>query len=247
MSKLEDLLGKKKEVVPVLDLSKQIVNSKEEYKRLFEKVPDYKMRPIKVRPEDIKIKDPDSGLFKPTKKETNYLLRHNGERERQYTYLDPIPAEMRSLKIKELCTVPIDWKMLTTLRPKTKIEEEYYSKLIELGKLQIRTEQRNKREYLLNPAVKKVKNKSGVVEMRPMTCAECSEEYCNGKNCIEFNYDLYTRIVPKDTAKAITTKTSIEKESGGGKKTKKKSKSFDLGKGKKTRNRSKSPNKSKRK
>lgn len=48
MSKLEDLLGKKKEVVPVLDLSKTIVNSKEEYKRLSEKVPDYKMRPIKV-------------------------------------------------------------------------------------------------------------------------------------------------------------------------------------------------------
>lgn len=48
MSKLEDLLGKKKEIVPVLDLSKTIVNSKEEYKRLSEKVPDYKMRPIKV-------------------------------------------------------------------------------------------------------------------------------------------------------------------------------------------------------
>lgn len=48
MSKLDDLLGKKKEIVPVLDLSKTIVHSKEEYKRLLEKVPDYKMRPIKV-------------------------------------------------------------------------------------------------------------------------------------------------------------------------------------------------------
>lgn len=48
MSKLEDLLGKKKEVVPILDLSKTVVNSKEEYKKLSEKVPDYKMRPIKV-------------------------------------------------------------------------------------------------------------------------------------------------------------------------------------------------------
>lgn len=48
MSKLDDLLGKKKEVVPVLDLSKTIINSKDEYKRLSEKVPDYKMRPIKV-------------------------------------------------------------------------------------------------------------------------------------------------------------------------------------------------------
>lgn len=81
-----------------------------------------------MRPEDIKIKEQESGLFSVPKKETKYLLRHNGERERHYIYLDPIPLEMRSIVIMELCTVPIDWKMLTTLRPKTKIEEEYYSK-----------------------------------------------------------------------------------------------------------------------
>lgn len=83
--------------------------------------------------------------------------------------------------------------------------------------------------------------------MRPITCAECSEEYCNGRTCIDFNYDLYTRIVPKDTTKVIAPKASVENESGGGKKSKKKSKSFDLGKSKKKRNRSKSPTKSKRK
>lgn len=48
MSKLDDLLGKKKEVVPILDLSKTVVHSKDEYKKLSERVPDYKMRPIKV-------------------------------------------------------------------------------------------------------------------------------------------------------------------------------------------------------
>ncbi len=48
MSKLDDLLGKKKEIVPVLDLSKTIAHTKEEYKRLQERIPDYKMRPIKV-------------------------------------------------------------------------------------------------------------------------------------------------------------------------------------------------------
>lgn len=49
MSKLDDLLGKKKEIVPVLDLSKTIAHTKEEYKRLQERIPDYKMRPIKVK------------------------------------------------------------------------------------------------------------------------------------------------------------------------------------------------------
>lgn len=120
-------------------------------------------------------------------------------------------------------------------------------RLIELGKLQIRTEQRDKREYMLNPAVKKVKNKSGVIEMRPTTCAECSEEYCNGRTCIDFNYDLYTRIIPKDPTKMIAAKVFMDSETSGSKKAKKKSKSFDFGKGKKKRNRSKSPTKSKRK
>lgn len=57
-----------------------------------------------------------------------YLLRHNGEREKLYQYLDPVPTEMRPVVILELCAVPIDWKMLTTLRPKAKLEVEYYSK-----------------------------------------------------------------------------------------------------------------------
>lgn len=157
MSKLDDLLGKKKEIIPVLDLSKTIAHTKDEYKRLLERVPDFKMRPIKVRirikftynicsvliektsckityfdlwqvrSDEIKIKDKDFH-FKTPKRELKYLLRHNGERERQYEYLNPVPVEMRSLVIMELCAVPIDWKMLTTLRPKIKIEVEYYSK-----------------------------------------------------------------------------------------------------------------------
>lgn len=81
-----------------------------------------------VRSEDLRIKDVESGQFSMPKKELKYLIRHNGERERPHVYLDPIPAEMRSIVIMDLCPVPIDWKMLTTLRPKTKLEEEYYSK-----------------------------------------------------------------------------------------------------------------------
>lgn len=118
------------------------------------------------------------------------------------------------------------------------------NRLIELGKLQIRTEQRDKREYMSIPAVKKVKNKSGIVEMRPITCAECSEEYCNGRTCIDFNYDLYTRIIPKETAKIIATKAT---ESGGLKKAKRSKRKLNLlDLRKKKRDHSKSPNKSKR-
>lgn len=178
-SKLDDLLSKKKTAVPVLDLSKTIVQSKEEFKRLWEKVPDFKMRPVKVRTDEIKFKEKDFS-FRPPRKETKKLLRQNGVRDPFYVYADPIPNEMRGLVLMDLCTVPIDWKMLTTLRPKTKLEEDYFSRLVEMGKLQLKTEARDKREAILNPSIKKVKNKSGIIETRLITCSECGEELCNG-------------------------------------------------------------------
>lgn len=181
MSKLDDLLGKKKTIVPVLDLSKTVAQSKEEFKRLMEKVPDYKMRPIKVRSEEIKIKEKDYS-FKTPRKEVKKLLKLNGEPEPPYTYLDPVPAEMRSVVIMDLSSVPIDWKMLTTLRPKTKQEEEYFSRLVEMGKMQLKTEMRDKREYQLNPGIRKVKNKSGIIETRLIACPECGVEMCPGKD-----------------------------------------------------------------
>lgn len=123
--------------------------------------------------------------------------------------------------------------------------------MIELGKAQIKTNLRDKRDEILNPAVRKVKNKSGVIETRVYTCVECSEEYCNGRTCLEFNYDLYTRVAPKDPTKAGAVATKALENAGGagnsggdGKKIKKKSKSLDADKGKsKKRNRSKSPSK----
>ncbi|XP_055385915.1 uncharacterized protein LOC129614956 [Condylostylus longicornis] len=213
MSKLEDILGKKKTVVPVLDLSKSIIQSKEEFKRLMEKVPDYKMRPVKVRSEEIKIKEKDYS-FKTPRKETRKLLKQNGIRDINYTYMDPIPNEMRSIHLVELCSVPIDWKMLTTLRPKAKIEEEYFSKLVEMGKLQLKTDLRDKREYTLNTGVRKVKNKSGIIETRVIVCTECSEEMCYGRTCGDFNYDLYSRVEvrppnPKTLPKTNNNKNSV--------------------------------------
>lgn len=60
----------------------------------------------------------------------------------------------------------------------------------------MKTDNKDKREYALNSAIRKVKNKSGVLESRPFTCPECSEEFCDGRSCCDFSYDLYTRVVP---------------------------------------------------
>ncbi|XP_054731689.1 uncharacterized protein LOC129240149 [Anastrepha obliqua] len=196
MSKLEELLAKKKTIVPVLDLSKNIVQTKEEFKRLMEKVPDYKMRPIKVRADEIKIKEKDFS-FKIPKKEFRKLLKHNGEREPIHAYADPVPSEMKDVPIMDLCVVPIDWKMLTTLRPKSKQEEEYFSRMTEMAKMQLKTEMRDRREFMLNNCVKKTKNKSGIVETKLAVCTECGQEMCCGKACTDFNYDLFQRVEPK--------------------------------------------------
>lgn len=73
--------------------------------------------------------------------------------------------------------------------------------MVEIGKLQLKTEARDKREYSLNASVRKVKNKSGVIETRVYSCNDCSEEFCSGRSCQDFNYDLYTRIQSKVTLK----------------------------------------------
>jgi hypothetical protein len=103
----------------------------------------------------------------------------------------------------EICAVPIDWKMLTTLRPKLKVDEDFFDRLIEMGKLQIKTENADKKVNAPTSTMRKFKNKAGVIETRILTCAECGEEFCTGTTCGEFNYDLFARIpikvAPKKT------------------------------------------------
>lgn len=120
MAKLDDFLGKKKETAPILDLSKARPNTKEEFRRLWDKVPDFKMKQEKIRQDEIKIKD-KKFKFKTGKKD------YKAMRE-PYTFMDPIPAEMAKLSVNNLAAVPIDWRMLTTVRPKSKVDEEFYTR-----------------------------------------------------------------------------------------------------------------------
>lgn len=114
-----------------------------------------------------------------------------------------------------------------------------------MGKLQIKTELRDKREYLLNSAIRKVKNKSGIVETRVHACPECSEEYCMTLGCMDFNYDLYTRVIPKlPQAKLSGAGSGSGDANGKNGRGKKKNKSVKGEKRKpRKRSRSKSPQK----
>ena len=45
-----------------------------------------------------------------------------------YEFADPCPASMRHVRIADLSSVDINWKMLTLARPTTKIDEDIFSK-----------------------------------------------------------------------------------------------------------------------
>ncbi|KAK7863589.1 hypothetical protein R5R35_013466 [Gryllus longicercus] len=117
--KLDDLLVKKKEAPQVLDLSKSVVATKEDFRKLLDRVPEYKIRPEKVRLEEIKIKVKDQ-TFKPQKKETQH--------QPEYVYANPIPPDMRSVALEDFSSVAIDWKMLTSVRPRLKLEEQMFTR-----------------------------------------------------------------------------------------------------------------------
>lgn len=118
--KFDDFLSKKKEPAQVLDLSRVKVTSKEEFKKYFDKIPEYKIKKEKVLPESVKIRDKDYGLT-PSRRENKVP---------GYSYLDPTPPDMKGVPLVDLCPVSIDWKMLTTLRPKAKQDEDMFSRYV---------------------------------------------------------------------------------------------------------------------
>lgn len=92
--------------------------------------------------------------------------------------------------------------------------------------MQIKTEQKDKRENLfssslfgstnltqnqaslLATSVRKVKNRSGLIEKRPVTCLECSEEFCFNRGCGDCSYDLFVRVPVNAVPKPVAAKSS---------------------------------------
>ncbi|XP_075225797.1 uncharacterized protein LOC142326951 [Lycorma delicatula] len=201
--KLDDFLSKKKEAAPVLDLRKATANTKEELRRLLEKVPEFKIRPEKIKPEEIKIKEKDFN-FRTPKREL--------KPPKEYQFADPVPPEMRGVRLEDLSSVNIPWKMLTTLKPKNKTEDEFFSRLVELGKLRLQTEEREKR-VSTTEFIRRMKSRSGVMETRVVSCTECHEEFCMGETCGEFMYEAFIREDPSTRAATSGQGNTSEKQS----------------------------------
>ncbi|XP_046397478.1 uncharacterized protein LOC124164271 [Ischnura elegans] len=239
--RLDDFLSKKKEPSPVLDNSTTQITSKEDFEKFLDRLPEYRIRPEKVRPEDAKVRDKDFSFRsrknkvldnQQWKKSTSKSRDEGSSAERvwcpqgkkgkkdkggsgfkagqktkdskgQFPFANPVPPSMRSIRLEDLCSVPIHWKMLTDLRPKIKMEEEMFSKFVTMGKLHLQSVQHDKRQVYSarlgnsrmagGGVIKRSKNRAGILETRALACTECGEEFCSGVECKIYSYDAYVR------------------------------------------------------
>ncbi|CAD6224734.1 GSCOCG00005526001-RA-CDS [Cotesia congregata] len=197
---LDDLLrDDKRDGNLIPDLSKATCNSQEEFRRLRERCPEYKIKPEKVKREDIKVRDKDFS-WRTTKKELKSM-------EREWGYGDPIPPDMRSLNLHELQQVAIDWRMLTPLRPKLRQDEEMFSRLVEMGKMEIKTLSKERRRMSISP-IRRTKTRVGIIESSVKICGECGEEFCFGESCGDILYDSFIRV----TVAAVQTKAKVSED-----------------------------------
>ncbi|XP_012218355.1 uncharacterized protein [Linepithema humile] len=182
---LDDLLkDDKKDANLIPDLSKATCNSQEEFRRLKENCPEFKIKPEKVKREDTKVRDKEFS-WKATKKELKAIGR-------EWAYGNPVPPDMRELDLQELQQVAIDWRMLTPIRPKLRQDEEMFSRLVEMGKLELKTINKERRSP--TSPIRRSKNRAGIIESSVKTCRECGEEYCFGEFCGDVLYDSFVRV-----------------------------------------------------
>ncbi|CAL4124512.1 unnamed protein product, partial [Meganyctiphanes norvegica] len=159
--------------------------------------------------------------------------------EPQASYADPLPPSMQGLNMDEFYEVDIDWRMLTTARPKTRTEEEIFSKLVDMGRLQLQrirqeAERRADGKDWRGRVVKVVPGRGSVPEVRLPCCKECGEELCQGL-CKDYMYQNYARVVieakkddeESDDVVDTTEKKKVKKKKGR-KRRKKKKKEVDV-------------------
>lgn len=53
--------------------------------------------------------------------------------------------------------------------------------MVELGKQEVKTQEKEKQSLAFDSQIRRSKNKAGVVEMKVLSCLECGEDFCNGK------------------------------------------------------------------
>ncbi|CAB4064436.1 unnamed protein product [Lepeophtheirus salmonis] len=201
--KLDDILNKQKAPPQILDLVNLDIQTEEEYQAIIEKIPDYKIRPEK--PQDVQH---TLALEKEMINDANLLFSDESR---------------RSVGKK---TIPENAVSFRGPLPKTKTDEEIFSRLVQLDKWRLQTRAREQEQDLArggkNPFIvvkQPSSSKGGVTETSIKVCSECAEEFCSG-TCKEFQYDAYQRIIipEKEAEVGSSGKTSKKKKSSHKKK-----------------------------
>ncbi|XP_023338333.1 uncharacterized protein LOC111709004 [Eurytemora carolleeae] len=280
---VEDVLNKKKPPPQILDLRKATISNEDEYKKLMEKIPDYRIQPEDAEEtrKQIQMLENAMQLYRKKKKyknserkleaipltvvsqgarppevnvgserrpQTSHDRAHTKDKELllakskimqnesaggplkeseqgclsdidEYPFSNPCPPSMRHVRIADLSAVEINWKMLTLARPTNLVDENIFSKLVELEKLRLRTRKDEEKVVndlngvdpflvIRNPSC----SRGGVMEKYVLVCQECGEEYCSG-SCSVFQYDSFQRLIKdEDTGKDLEEKNAKKKK-----------------------------------
>ncbi|ODN02837.1 hypothetical protein Ocin01_03855 [Orchesella cincta] len=211
MAKLDDIFSASmKQPKKLLDLSKVKIDNDEDFFKYMEKVPELKLRPEKVEPEDIQLIT-DFSFISPTKQQQDpHSNNSSGQKSKKLSYGDPLPLSMRSTRLEDLWALDIHWKMLTSDRPPTRLEEYYFERLVDLGRFSLtarKIEQGTIKAimsaivgtpattYLIAIGFVTSRSKRGAMETKLKVCKNCGIELCTGAFCKVYHYEGYTRMI----------------------------------------------------
>jgi hypothetical protein len=170
---------------------------------------------------DIKSANPPDFSFILPKKDR--LELDLGTSEAYFPYEDAMPVSMRLVRMADLFTVDIHWKMLTDYRPCNRTEEDYFNRIVDLGKFKRDTRIAEAQQVMnsissvpgssvqakaLAMGFVVYKSKRGTLETKMKSCKECGLEMCTGVYCKLQIYDSYSRV--------ILDKDELEAEDGKG-------------------------------
>ncbi|CAL8096794.1 unnamed protein product [Orchesella dallaii] len=222
MSKLDllDLFqASMKQPIKLLDLSNVRIENDADFRKYRDKVPELKLRQDIVSPDEIQIIT-DFSFASPAKQQEDYFSSNStsstvnvGSKTKKGTYEDPLPACMRTTRLEDLWALDIHWKMLTHDRPPNRVEEFYFERIVELGRLALaarKLEQATIKAimssvigtpattYLIAVGFVTTRSKRGAIETRLKMCKNCGLELCTGAFCKVYHYEGYTRMLLDD-------------------------------------------------
>lgn len=216
--RLKDDLEDSKSNLIFLDLSDILLFTKEELDKTLSRLPDLKLKPdlleeasnkkpyfphsksniLNINKQSLKHWVSNSCLSKPSLSTQTETQTCSSIPDSKTLYINPLPQSMIHLNLNDFCGTEIDWKMLTLSRPSTKLEEDYFSKLVEL--YQFRHKTRIEDGYGFRKAVFRLSRHPRVMQYKPVSLMFDSFDLKRSENTKRIlikedtTYEAYARV-----------------------------------------------------